>query len=147
MSKHILRRRLLGVLSSAAALAALPAASRAQPRVPQYQKLDLLYLGTDDCPYCRRWESRTKDAFLASPEGRAVNFVHVKGRTLREPIVEQHYPPEFRWVFEKIGPSRGVPRFLLVMDGKLVMSAFGLNEWEDRFRPALKDLVEGQRPR
>ena len=147
MSKHILRRRLLGVLSSAAALAALPALSRAQSRVPQYQKLDLLYLGTDDCPYCRRWESRTKDAFLASPEGRAVNFVHVKGRTLREPIVEQHYPPEFRWVFEKIGPSRGVPRFLLVMDGKLVMSAFGLNEWEDRFRPALKDLVEGQRPR
>lgn len=147
MSKRILRRRLLGVLSSAAALAALPALSRAQSRVPQYQKLDLLYLGTDDCPYCRRWESRTKDAFLASPEGRAVNFVHVKGRTLREPIVEQHYPPEFRWVFEKIGPSRGVPRFLLVMDGKLVMSAFGLNEWEDRFRPALKDLVEGQRPR
>ena len=147
MSKRILRRRLLGVLSSAAALAALPALSRAQSRVPQYQKLDLLYLGTDDCPYCRRWESRTKDAFLASPEGRAVNFVHVKGRTLREPIVEQHYPPEFRWVFEKIGPSRGVPRYLLVMDGKLVMSAFGLNEWEDRFRPALKDLVEGQRPR
>ena len=147
MSKRILRRRLLGVLSSAAALAALPALSRAQSRVPQYPKLDLLYLGTDDCPYCRRWESRTKDAFLASPEGRAVNFVHVKGRTLREPIVEQHYPPEFRWVFEKIGPSRGVPRFLLVMDGKLVMSAFGLNEWEDRFRPALKDLVEGQRPR
>ena len=147
MSKRILRRRLLGALSGAAALAAVHAFAQDKPRVPQYQRLDFLYLGTDDCPYCRRWESRTRDAFLASPEGRAVNFVHVKGRTLREPIVEAHYPPEFRWVFEQIGPSRGVPRFLLVMDGKLVMSAFGLNEWEDRFRPALKDLVAGQRPR
>lgn len=147
MSNLIIRRRLLAALAGAAAVGTLSGTAGAQSRVPQYERLDLLYLGTDDCPYCRRWESRTKDAFLASPEGRAVNFVHVKGRTLREPIVEQHYPPEFRWVFDKIGPSRGVPRFLLVMDGKLVMSAFGLNEWEDRFRPALKDLVQGQRPR
>ena len=119
----------------------------AAPRVPQYQRLDFLYLATDDCPYCRRWEARTKDAFLASPEGRALNFVHVKGRTLREPITAEHYPPAYRWAFEQLGPSRGVPRFVLAMDGRVVLSAFGLNEFESSFRPAVKALVEGQKSR
>lgn len=115
--------------------------------VPQYQRLDFLYLGTDDCPYCRRWESRTKDAYLASPEGRALHFVHVKGRTLREPIVAEHYPPEYRWAYEQIGPSRGVPRFVLAMDGRVVLSAFGLTQFDENFVPAVRALVQGQRPR
>ena len=139
--------RLLAWLLLAFAAGGALAQGAAAPRVPQYQRLDFLYLATDDCPYCRRWEARTKDAFLSSPEGRELNFVHVKGRTLREPITAEHYPPAYRWAFEQIGPSRGVPRFVLAMDGKVVLSAFGLNEFESSFAPAVKALVEGQKSR
>jgi hypothetical protein len=135
----------LAALLLALATGAAPAQDR--PSVPQYQRLDFFYLATDDCPYCRRWEARTKDEFLASPEGRVLNFVHVKGRMLREPIAAQHYPPGYLWAYDQIGPSRGVPRFVLAMDGKVVLSSFGLHEFESSFRPAVKALVEGQKPR
>ncbi len=105
------------------------------------QGIEVFYLGAPDCRYCQRWELRSRDAFLASPEGKAVRFVEVRGETLREPIEARHYPPEYQWVFQQVGPSRGVPRFLLAVDRKVVFSAFGLDGYSKRFLPALKDAI------
>src|SRR5215212_233800 len=84
------------------------------------RRIEVFYLSTPDCPYCAHWESQSRPALLRSLEGTAVRFVEIRGRTLREPIDAKHYPPEHQWVFEKIGPSRGVPRFLLSVDGRIV---------------------------
>jgi len=82
-------------------------------------RIEMFYLGTPDCPYCRQWEARARGELLASAEGQAVRYVEIRGETLRQPIVARHYPPEFQWVYEQIGPSRGVPRFLLAVDGRI----------------------------
>jgi hypothetical protein len=108
-------------------------------------RIDVFYLATPDCPYCRHWEATSRDAFLASREGRAVNYVEIRGETLRRPIDARHYPPEYMWVFEQIGPSRGVPRFLLAIDGKVVMSAFGTSNYRTQFLPALRAAL-AERP-
>src|SRR5258706_15184145 len=105
------------------------------------RRIEVFYLSAPDCPYCAHWESQSRAALLASPEGKAVRFIEIRGRTLREPIDERHYPPEHRWVFEKIGPSRGVPRFLLAVDGKIVANAYGTGEYTTKFLPALKEVV------
>lgn len=104
-------------------------------------RVDMLYLGTDDCRYCRTWEAQSRAALLDSPEGRAIRFVEVRGETLRKPIVLEHYPAGYEWAFGQVGPSRGVPRFILFVDGKLVLSVYGLTAYERDFLPALKSLV------
>jgi hypothetical protein len=108
-------------------------------------RVEVFYLSTPDCPYCRHWEATSRDAFLASPEGKAVTFVEIRGETLRQPIDARHYPPEYQWVFEQIGRSRGVPRFLLAINGKVVMSAYGTNAYRIQFLPALRAAL-AERP-
>ena len=103
--------------------------------------LAVVYLGADDCRFCQHWEARAKGELLNSPEGRSVQYFEVKGDTLREPIVERHYPPELKWLARKIGPSRGVPRFLLVVEGELTLSVYGTNNYQAVFLPALRQAV------
>jgi len=107
----------------------------------QGPRIEMFYLGTPDCPFCRQWESRTRPGFLASAEGKAVTYVEIRGETLRQPIEARHYPPKYRWVFEQVGPSRGVPKFLLAVDGKVVHTAFGTDGFELVFLPALRKLL------
>ena len=105
----------------------------------------VVYLGTDDCPYCRHWEARAKGELLAelkgSPDGKAVRFYEVKGETLRRPIEERHYPDELKWLGRKLGPSRGVPRFLLIVNGEVARSVYGTNDYERIFLPALRQAM------
>ena len=104
-------------------------------------RIEVFYLSAPDCPYCRIWEFRSRSALLESPEGKAIRFIDIRGETLRQPIEARHYPPEHLWVFEEIGPSRGVPRFLLAIDGKIVLTAFGTDGYSQLFLPALKKAV------
>lgn len=110
------------------------------PAMRNSTKLDIIYLSTDDCIYCKRWEARSKDALLNSPEGKGATFYAVKGETLQKPIEAQHYPSQLKWVYEQIGPSRGVPRFLLAMDSKIVLDVYERG-YSTTFLPALRELV------
>ena len=130
--------KLLNLVGILGVMLAVASPGHAQPA---NDRLQVFYLSTPDCPYCAHWESQSRAALLASPEGKAVRFVEIRGNTLREPIEARHYPPEHRWVFEQIGPSRGVPRFLLAVDGKIVVSALGTGGYTTKFLPALKEAV------
>ena len=107
----------------------------------QAKAIEVFYLGAPDCPYCRQWESRTRAGFLASPEGKAVTYIEIRGETLRQPIEARHYPPKYKWVYDQVGDSRGVPRFLLAVDGQVRHSAFGTDGFEKVFLPALRRIL------
>lgn len=107
----------------------------------QARAIEVFYLGTPDCPYCRKWEAQTRPGFLASREGKAVTYVEIRGETLRRPIEARHYPPRYKWVHDQIGDSRGVPRFLIAVDGQVRHSAFGTDGFELVFLPALRNLL------
>lgn len=104
-------------------------------------KVEVIYLGTNDCPYCRHWEAARKPELLASSEGKAASYREVHGETLRKPIEAAHYPADLKWLAEQIGPSRGVPRFVLVVDGKVVMNVMGTEAYQQAFLPALRRAV------
>lgn len=133
----MLRRLLLAALFLFAATAGRAASG----------DITVVYLGAYDCFYCQQWEARAKGELLESNEGKAVRFYEVMGRTLREPIVEQNFPDELKWLARKLGPSRGVPRFLLVIDGQVARSVYGTNDYEMVFLPALRQAVAARRPR
>ncbi len=130
------RRNFLSLIAACLALLANVPAAHAS-------RIEMLYLTSPDCPYCRSWEARSKDALLNSPEGRALRFIEVRGETLRKPISREHYPRGYEWAFDRIGPSRGVPRFVLLVDGNVVLNAFGLNAYEHDFLPRLRAIVAG----
>jgi hypothetical protein len=109
------------------------------------QAIEIFYLSAPDCPYCQHWEARARGELLESPEGKAARFVDIRGETLRQPIEARHYPPEYQWVFREIGVSRGVPRFVLAVDGKIITSAYGTNAYRKMFLPALKAAVARKR--
>lgn len=110
-------------------------------RVRPDSRLEMFYLSAPDCPYCTHWESRAMGELLAWAADKPLDFVEIRGQTLRQPITERHYPPEYRWVYEQIGPSRGVPRFLLAVDGRVLLSAYGTNRYNEVFFPALKKVT------
>ncbi|MBS0338372.1 MAG: thioredoxin family protein [Proteobacteria bacterium] len=101
----------------------------------------VVYLGTNDCPYCQHWEARAKGELMAELRGSTVRYFEVKGETLRRPIVERHYPDELKWLARKLGPARGVPRFILLVDGEIAWSVFGTNDYERIFLPALRQAM------
>lgn len=108
-------------------------------------EISVVYLGAYDCFYCQHWEARAKLELLASPEGRTVRYFEVKGETLKKPITEKDYPAELQWLARKLGASRGVPRFLLLIDGKIARSVYGTNDYETVFLPALRRAVAERR--
>lgn len=122
-------------------LAALCWLVPAGPSHASAQRVEMLYLGTHDCPYCRRWEAQSRAPLLASLEGRGITYVEVRGETLRKPIVREHYPADYAWAFDQIGASRGVPRFAVFVNGKLVLNALGLTAYERDVVPLLKELA------
>ena len=107
--------------------------------------ISVVYLGTNDCPYCQHWEARAKGELMeelrSTAAGKTVRYFEVKGETLRRPIEERHYPDELKWLARRIGPSRGVPRFILVVDGEVAWSVFGTNEYARVFLPALRQVI------
>lgn len=111
------------------------------PPIRKDARLEMIYLSTADCQFCAHWEAHAKGELLDSPAGKGLHFVEVKGDTLQLPIQAKHYPPGYRWVFEQVGATRGVPRFLLAIDGKVMLNAFGTAGYNDFFLPALKEVV------
>jgi hypothetical protein len=129
----------------AAAFALLAAALLAVTNEALAQGIEIFYLSAADCPYCQYWEARARGELLESAEGKAARLVDIRGETLHQPIEARHYPPEYQWVFREIGPSRGVPRFLLAVDGKIIANAFGTGAYRKTFLPALKEAVARKR--
>ena len=105
-------------------------------------RLEVFYLGTPDCPYCNQWEKKARADLQEWAAAKGVYYVEIRGETLRAPIVERHYPPEHLGVYQQVGPSRGVPRFLLAIDGKVRLSAFGIYRYDEVFLPILKQVAE-----
>lgn len=133
---------LAGIQRAAFAQAPLsPALDSILAQVKPESRLQVFYLGTPDCPYCNHWELKERDDLIVWTSGQNIGYAEIIGETLRQPIVERHYPAQHRWVFEQIGPSRGVPRFLLAADGRVILSSFGTNRYTDQFFPALKEAA------
>ena len=144
--------RYLAAILSLALLAGISPALDAQPSPPisagilesvrPDSRLAIFYLGTPDCPYCNHWEAKARDDLVAWAAARNIAYVEIRGETLRQPITERHYPPQYQGIYAQIGPSRGVPRFLLAIDGKVRLSAFGTNRYNEIFLPILKQVAE-----
>ena len=47
-----------------------------------------------------------------------------------------------RWLAGELGPSRGVPRFLLLAERAILLSVHGTDAYAQTFLPALRDAAQ-----
>jgi hypothetical protein len=91
--------------------------------------LQVIYVGGQDCPPCRRWEATYKDRWLASSEYRQVTWYEIDPPRLREAFQQRHWPEALWPVLAQVPHKSGVPRFLIVADGQIVSNEFGVSKW------------------
>ncbi|MSQ74025.1 MAG: hypothetical protein EXR27_22565 [Betaproteobacteria bacterium] len=111
------------------------------PAVDRSSRLDVIYLGSKDCRFCQQWEFDSRAKLLESREARAFSFHEIKNDTLAKPITAADYPADLQWVYKKVGAMSGVPRFLLAIDGRVVMNSLGTGGYKRNFLPTLNEVV------
>ena len=104
--------------------------------------LQVIYVGGQDCPPCRRWTSTYKDQWLASPEYRQVVWHEVEPPHLKEAYQERHWPAALQPVLAQVPRRSGTPRFLIVADGRIVSNEFGVSKWLNTMAELKKLLGE-----
>src|SRR6478609_5424623 len=88
--------------------------------------LQVIYVGGQDCPPCRRWATTYKDSWLASPDFGRVTWYEVEPPHLKEAYQQRHWPEALRPVLAQVPRKSGTPRFLIVADGRIVSNEVGV---------------------
>ncbi len=110
--------------------------------VPRQAQITVMYLGTPDCPSCRKWEWSQRPGFVASDLAKAVRFLEVKGATLRTGVRESDFPPQDQDLGRQVSTGQlGVPRFAVAVDREVVAMYFGTSYWTTRIEPLARELV------
>ena len=104
--------------------------------------LQVIYVGGQDCPPCRRWRAAYEAQWLASPEFKQVAWIELESPRLREAYQERYWPGELRAVLEQLPKKSGTPRFLIVKDGRVVSNQFGGSKWLNTMADLRKLLGE-----
>jgi hypothetical protein len=104
--------------------------------------LQVIYIGGQDCPPCRRWTATYKAGWLASAEYRRVTWYEVEPPHLEEAYRERHWPEALRPVLAQVPRKSGTPRFLIVEDGRIVSNEIGVSKWRNTMAELRKLLGE-----
>ncbi len=108
--------------------------------------IEVIYFDADDCFYCQHWEAARKPELMRLIGARKARLVEVKGETLKRPILERHYPADLKWLYRDLGELRSVPRFVLVVDGKVALRVHGTSNYSAILEPRLRAELARQRP-
>ena len=94
----------------------LGAAAQGIPR----PRIDFVYLGGPDCPYCRAWEAFDLPKLKASPSFQKVRFIHV-AKKIDAPVPSSaEFPADSQNLREPIAEKLkggGSPMFAILADG------------------------------
>jgi hypothetical protein len=118
-----------------------------ETRARRCSKIELLYIGADDCSLCRAWEAAYlgRGKLAGSAEWKHLRFTTVKLATLSTAFRVEHAPQRLRPVFGEMLDSgvrvHGVPSFVLLVDGGLRVHALGPAAFDTLVHPALRAAV------
>ena len=88
-------------------------------------RVDFVYFGASDCPYCRAWENWDLPKLQASETFQRVRFTKVT-KNIRSPVPgEFWFPKEIKHLRDPIAEQlkgAGSPMFAILADGKVVLA-------------------------
>ena len=93
-------------------------------------RIQVVYVGGWDCPYCIVWKNEYKKGWVDSPYYKQVEWTEVDVPHLREAYQERYWQGKLLAIREQLPKKSGTPRFIVVRDGKVVSNELGANKWE-----------------
>lgn len=108
----------------------------------------VVFLGNDQCSFCKIWRAQYEPAFLASPAFKKVDYKVVHPATFEAMMVEDSWPVDLRWMLTDFqmsdeGAQRALwtPRFFLAQDNKIVLTVTGNDGWKQKMWPKLLEVT------
>lgn len=89
-------------------------------KLSRQSRILLVYIGSWDCPPCLAWKRNVKPEWVSSPEFAQIDYREVETPSFKEPLYEPSWPADLRWLVDKGYFVIGVPRFVILVDGKVV---------------------------
>ena len=127
------------------ALGALALAAQAQPG--SGVRIDFVYFGSADCPYCRGWEAHDLVRLEQSRLFRRVHFAKIS-KAIAAPVPPaSSFPSAIRPLRDPIAhelPGAGSPMFALLAYGRVVASWRGAKKYS---ADQIQQLIAAQVPR
>ena len=102
----------------------------------------VIYIGAEDCPPCQQWQSNMGAKFRTSNEFRHLRYREVESPKLFRLLNDEVWPADLRVYRQRINHTMGVPMWLVVLDGQVVMQGFGARQWAETIKPALSQLLD-----
>lgn len=118
-----------------------------QARARRGSKIELVYIGADDCSMCRAWEAANlgQGKLENSAEWKHLHFTRVKLATLSTAFRVEHAPHRLQPVFSEMldGGVRiqGIPSFVLLVDDNLRAHALGPARFDTLVHAAVRAAV------
>ena len=98
----------------------------------------IVYIGADDCKYCREWEAQFERQFKAQCAARNVKFRAVQVATLRNIRDERYWPNDLKPLLAKFSSSTGSPHFLAVAGSRVIVDTHGIVNWQKQILPLVE---------
>lgn len=107
--------------------------------VSRHSEILIVYIAAENCPPCWKFKDEHLPLWLKSKE-----YSHVQYRELNFPFFEitgadKYWPSELRWIRDKTNASSGAPRWIVVVDGRIVSNE---KSWSRRAYPFIQRLVD-----
>ena len=101
----------------------------------------LVYVGAEDCAPCRRWQAQEAIAFRRSAKFARVSLREVKSATLFDVLKDENWRGDLRPYRDLIQRGAGVPLWLVVADGQVVLQGAGETQWRSVVLPKIESLL------
>src|SRR5262249_34579303 len=107
-------------------------------------RIQIVYVGAFNCLPCKNWELFVEPAWEKTPEAKQVALRKVKVPFFENTASDTAWPEDLRWVRDRTNARSGTPRFIVVVDDRIVATTFGANGWSQRVVPLVARLVADQ---
>lgn len=115
-----------------------PGASSAVPSRWKRGRLQVVYVGADDCAPCLRWRREKRPSFQQSTAFRQIEYREVIATSLKNALEDRFWPEDMRAIRQVVANDGGaVPYWLLVRDGHILSSAGGESAWDRKIWPLI----------
>ena len=130
------RRHVLCRAGACLALLILAACGWARPASAAQDTV--IYIGADDCKYCREWEAQYERQFKALCASRHVTFRAVQVATLRNIRDERYWPNDLKPVLSMFSSRSGSPHFLAISGSRVIVDIHGIVNWQKQILPLVE---------
>lgn len=100
----------------------------------------VVYVGADDCAPCRRFHEEQWPAVRNSARLTGINFREVRSPTFRDVLDDKYWTADLRPYRNALPHDAGVPLWVVVRNGSVVKTAWGVKQWDDQVMPLLREI-------